>query len=367
MVNSFYSARETNGISINRDLLAPMNTSLSNQTFLHTEFSVTVKILLGLPYATALVLGVIGNIMAILTIVLHEKMRNTMNLFLLNLSFSDLLVTGICMPAIFGYQIVSYPHWQFGKYSCKIFNYLVQVSVLCSVLTLISIATHRYFILIHGNQTFVYPTKRIKALLIATWIIAASCTVPTFLSSQAMTITFQGVAKNQCIEVHDSKIIETIILWFRAITYIGTVGLLGCTYARMVIFLASQKYASTSTASLKKNQTKKRRIINMLVTATATFVIGWLPYVVLVFFNLYPPWKGYKLPTGVYIFASFSGMANSIIDPYIYCYFNPKFRRGFISIVTKIRGAFTCMTGKIGNMSGSYDVNTEERAAESSL
>ena len=360
----FYSSRETNGISINEELLTPLNMSFLNQTTaLHSQLSLTAKILLGIPYVLTIILGSSGNIMAILTIILHEKMQNVANIFLLNLSIADLVVTGICMPAFFGYQIVFYPNWQFDKYSCKILNYLVQVSVLCSVLTLLSIATHRYIILLHGNRSIRYSGKRMKSLLFIIWIIAASFTIGTILRSQIITISFQNSTKRTCLEVHESSVMENISLWFKVVSYFGTVGLLILSYARIAIYLAVGTVPKTPPTlrktSFQKNELKKKKVIHMLMTATVTFVIGWLPYIVLVLCNLFPPWTAYKLPSGIDIFANFFGMANSAIDPYIYYYFNKNFRKGFINTGIRIRKTFRCELNKISDISETHDNNME--------
>ena len=360
-MEEFLSRRETNGISINKEFLTSLNRSLLNDTtILHSQFSLTTKVLLGTPYLVTILLGVIGNIMAILTIILHEKMQNVANLFLLNLSVADLIVTGICMPAFFGYQVVFYPNWPFDKYSCKILNYLVQISVLCSVLTLLSIATHRYFILIHNNRSIRYSRRLMKAVLVIIWIIAASCTITGILYPTTIVISFQDTTKRICLEVYESRKTETISLWFRILTYFGTVGLLTFSYARITIHLSVRRIQMTPPPlrrnSFVKSELKKRKVIHMLMAATATFLIGWLPYVVLLLITLYPPSAGYKLPAGVDTFANFFGMTNSALDPYIYYYFNNNFRKGFVNVGVRIREAVIAVSTK----SGKYEVNKKE-------
>ena len=49
-------------------------------------------------YAVIFVLALLGNILVIATLVQNKRMRTVTNVFLLNLSFSDLLLAVFCMP-----------------------------------------------------------------------------------------------------------------------------------------------------------------------------------------------------------------------------------------------------------------------------
>lgn len=49
-------------------------------------------------YAVIFVLALVGNILVIATLVQNKRMRTVTNVFLLNLSFSDLLLAVFCMP-----------------------------------------------------------------------------------------------------------------------------------------------------------------------------------------------------------------------------------------------------------------------------
>ncbi|KAK0041068.1 cholecystokinin receptor, partial [Biomphalaria pfeifferi] len=51
-----------------------------------------------IPYLLIFLLSVVGNVLVILTLVRHKKMRTITNMYLLNLAFSDLLLALFCMP-----------------------------------------------------------------------------------------------------------------------------------------------------------------------------------------------------------------------------------------------------------------------------
>jgi allatostatin A receptor len=45
------------------------------------------------------IIGFIGNILVIITVLFNQQMRNTTNLLILNLSLADLLFVCFCIPA----------------------------------------------------------------------------------------------------------------------------------------------------------------------------------------------------------------------------------------------------------------------------
>ena len=66
-----------------------------------------------------LVFGVIGNVMVPIVILRTKDMRNSTNIFLMNLSLADLLVLLICTPTVL-VELNSRPEtWVLGEFLCK--------------------------------------------------------------------------------------------------------------------------------------------------------------------------------------------------------------------------------------------------------
>lgn len=64
-------------------------------------------------------LGVIGNIMVPIVILKTKDMRNSTNIFLVNLSIADLMVLLVCTPTVL-VEVSSRPEtWVLGKELCK--------------------------------------------------------------------------------------------------------------------------------------------------------------------------------------------------------------------------------------------------------
>jgi len=64
-------------------------------------------------------LGVIGNVMVPIVIFKTKDMRNSTNIFLVNLSIADLMVLLVCTPTVL-VEVNSRPEtWVLGREMCK--------------------------------------------------------------------------------------------------------------------------------------------------------------------------------------------------------------------------------------------------------
>lgn len=78
-------------------------------------------------YSVIFLLAVIGNSLVILTLVQNKRMRTITNLFLLNLSISDLFLGVFCMPFTLSGTLLR--NFVFGEIMCKLLPYLQGVFV----------------------------------------------------------------------------------------------------------------------------------------------------------------------------------------------------------------------------------------------
>lgn len=72
-------------------------------------------------YALIFLLAVLGNVLVILTLIQNKRMRTVTNVFLLNLSVSDLLLAVFCMPFTIVPMLLK--NFIFGAQMCVIIRY----------------------------------------------------------------------------------------------------------------------------------------------------------------------------------------------------------------------------------------------------
>lgn len=98
-------------------------------------------------------------------------MRSVTNLYLLNLAFSDLLLSVVCMPPTLVSSLVYC--WVFGDILCKVLAYLQPVVVTASAWTLASIALERYYAICKPLHSRMWHTRSHAFAVIGfVWLIS---------------------------------------------------------------------------------------------------------------------------------------------------------------------------------------------------
>lgn len=83
------------------------------------QFPLYMRALATLACLVILTVGVCGNLLVPLVVIKTKYLRNSTNLFLINLSIADLLVLMVCMPTVL-IELHSRPEtWPLGEPMCK--------------------------------------------------------------------------------------------------------------------------------------------------------------------------------------------------------------------------------------------------------
>lgn len=116
------------------------SSDLANQEDSYSQ-EVWQKIFWSCLFSLMVIIALIGNSGVILIVLLNKQMRTVTNLFIVNLSISDILVSG--GNVIFNFVYMLNGHWLFGRTYCKVSNFLAVLSVACSCFTLMAISVDR--------------------------------------------------------------------------------------------------------------------------------------------------------------------------------------------------------------------------------
>jgi len=115
------STAETTTLSRDNVTLSPVDdrNGSSDPTLMTEWLSGQLRIPL---YSVIFVLAVVGNSLVIVTLAQNRRMRTVTNVFLLNLSVSDLLLAVFCMPFTLIPTLLK--DFIFGKVICVLIRYL---------------------------------------------------------------------------------------------------------------------------------------------------------------------------------------------------------------------------------------------------
>uniref|UniRef100_A0A182K8F7 G-protein coupled receptors family 1 profile domain-containing protein n=1 Tax=Anopheles christyi TaxID=43041 RepID=A0A182K8F7_9DIPT len=126
-----------------------------------------------------MVVGVPGNLLTIVALVKSKKTRNATAVFIMNLSFSDLLFCCFNLPlaaSTFWHQA-----WLYGDLFCRLLPMMRYGLMAVSLFTILAITINRYIMI--GHQRLyqrIYRTKHLCLMVAFTWILGFGSLLPTW-------------------------------------------------------------------------------------------------------------------------------------------------------------------------------------------
>lgn len=123
------------------------------------------------------VTGFIGNTLVIFIVLMNPQMRSTTNMLIINLAIADLLFVIFCIP----FTAIDYVsnEWPFGNAWCKIVQYLIIVTALASIYTLVLMSLDRFLAVVYpiSSRSLRNERNTLKAITIL-WFIILSIAIP---------------------------------------------------------------------------------------------------------------------------------------------------------------------------------------------
>lgn len=290
-------------------------------------------------YIIAIVVGIVGNIIVILIILINRRLRSVTNILIFNLAISDLMVAFFCMWVHLGNQLT--PMWPFGAFMCKFVTFVQVFSVTLSVLTLTSISFERF-------MAIVFPVKGklslrgIYLLIILSWLLSLGIASPQLFIRELVVMQFRNRDDIVCQERWTKYYTDTcgtvepgrrIYYTVEAVVmYIVPAIVMVIAYTIIVGKLYCKRIHPSFSTALAANQDKTRRkVLRMLMAVVAVFIICWTPQQAFLLWDAYRS-QSKAIPGYIYPLkytALFLAYFNSAMNPVIYAGMNDNFRKGF--------------------------------------
>lgn len=295
-------------------------------------------------YSTMLAVGLVGNTCLVLVILRQKEMHNVTNIFIANLSCSDILMCLICLPTTIIYTLMD--RWILGLVLCKLTSFVQCLSITVSIYTLVLITLERHQLIIH--PTGWKPMLGHSYLAVAvTWIMGCFTSVPFFSFTILDDLTIHNVsyptnpsdAHLVCIEEWPSEgnrlAYTTSMLVFQ---YCLPLTLISVCYLRIFLRLNHRKDIIERTQDARQRNAKhSKRISAMLASIVALFALCWLPLNV---FNTIFDWN-YEALTwchdAVFSVCHLTAMASTCVNPIIYGFLNNNFQKELMSLLYQCR------------------------------
>uniref|UniRef100_A0A6J0U0W1 G-protein coupled receptor 54-like isoform X1 n=1 Tax=Pogona vitticeps TaxID=103695 RepID=A0A6J0U0W1_9SAUR len=286
-------------------------------------------------YALIMLLGLAGNSLVIYVIGKHRQMRTATNFYIANLATTDIIFLICCVP--FTATLYPLPSWVFGDFMCKFVNYLQQVTVQATCITLMAMSVDRCYATLYPLQSLRYRTPQIAmAISIAIWIGSFILSLPMAMYHRTEVGYWYGL-RTYCIEAFISKRQERsfILYTFLAVYLLPLLTICLCysimlkRIGRPVVQPMDRDYQQVRHLS-ERSAAMRAKISKMVVVIVLLFAICWGPiqfYLLFQGFYLHfqANYETYKIKT----WANCMSYLNSSLNPIVYAFMGDSFRKSF--------------------------------------
>ncbi|KAG5269258.1 hypothetical protein AALO_G00200020 [Alosa alosa] len=284
-------------------------------------------------YLLIFIIGLIANLISLcvfLKMWRAEKTLSSINLFMVNLTVSDLML--ICSLPFRASYYINDSNWVFGDVTCRIMSYVLYVNMYGSIYFLMVLSVIRYVAI---TKPFTYVRQQhyrcTWLVCLSIWLLVSLASIPNLFSG-----TNQGEGKVTCLELVEPAVdlLNTIII----MNY-GAL-LLGFLIPFLVILVC---YTFVVQRLLKQNIVKTQRQLYkkscyLAVIVLVIFLACFLPYHVARSIFLQAEWdlctNGTRGSCGYIVAARKAAVithclasANSCLDPLLYIFVGENFRK----------------------------------------
>ncbi|XP_058673435.1 galanin receptor type 2 [Ammospiza caudacuta] len=289
------------------------------------------SVIIPLVYFIIFLVGTVGNSLVLAVLLRNGQVKNTTNLFILNLGVADLCFILFCVP--FQATIYTLEGWVFGPFMCKAVHFFIYLTMYASSFTLATVSLDRYLAIRYPLHSRELRTPRNALLAICViWGLSFIFSGPYLSYYQEFQLANLTVC-HPIWEISQRKIMDTCTFIF---SYIIPVLILSLTYVRTIRYLWRSVDPLQDMSESKK---AKRKVTRMIIIVAVLFCLCWLPHhlvILCVWFGHFP------LNHSTYVLRILSHVisyANSCVNPIVYALVSKHFRKGFKKI-------FSCLLHK---------------------
>lgn len=144
------------------------NTSFASEGTIHIHiFPFIIK---GMVMCLIIITAILGNLLVIISVIKHRKLRIITNYFVVSLAFADLLVALCVMP--FNAIVSLTNQWYFGYLMCDVWNSFDVYFSTASILHLCCISVDRYYAIVKPLQYPIIMNQNTVLLMLSNvWIL----------------------------------------------------------------------------------------------------------------------------------------------------------------------------------------------------
>lgn len=283
-------------------------------------------------------LGLLGNVLVIITYAGYKKARTITDILLVNVAVSDLLFVLALPLIIYNEQY----NWSMGTWACKLLRGIYSINMFSSTLLLACVSGDRYVAIVKARRSLVIRFKAkiyIHLICMAIWLLAVLLSMPTFI--------FATLSKDTETEFNNS--INNLSNKNECILKFPTVGtaklmkiLVPSTQVSVGFFLPllvmSICYTFVLVALIQAQNYQKHKAVRVVLAVVVVFIFCHLPYNITLLIHttwLYNPRECETEQNILLVLAITRCVAylHCCLNPILYAFIGVKFRNHFYKIM----------------------------------
>ncbi|XP_064411276.1 trace amine-associated receptor 4-like [Latimeria chalumnae] len=287
----------------------------------------------------AIIITMIGNLLVIISISHFKQLQSPTNFFLLSLAIADFLLGFGIMPYSMIRSIESC--WYFGESLCKIHSGCDMMLCTASIFHLCFIAVDRYCAVcdpLHYSVRITIPV--VMLFLVISWLVPicfAFGVMFTDSNAEGIEDFVDSVScTGFCVIILNKLwgVLAPVVAFFSpAVIMIGI-------YTK--IFFVARRHAVVINNTIDKvnfvkdiknkiSKNKETKAAKTLSIVMGVFLLCWLPFMVI---SVVDPFLNFSAPAVLYDSLMWLGYFNSMLNPIIYGFFYPWFRKALKTLLT---------------------------------
>uniref|UniRef100_T1K3U4 G-protein coupled receptors family 1 profile domain-containing protein n=1 Tax=Tetranychus urticae TaxID=32264 RepID=T1K3U4_TETUR len=291
-------------------------------------------------YSVTALLAFAGNITAIWVLMAGKRSSKELRIFLVNLAASDITMALFSIP--FTYTSYMLNRWIFHPSFCPFVQFMTLCSVIVSVYTLTAIGIDRYCAIMNPFSSTNWTKARGKLTVGLIWFLALTASSTQLIHGKAVEEFSGNETIYICREVWPSPVAErTYTMIIFVITFVLPMIILVYTYTCIAWKMLNHTSPGNANAARDEAQLEaKMKVIKMLAVVVILFALCWLPlqlFNILYWFEIYifdPDTQiGIYLHNGLFFLCHWLAMANSFLNPIIYCFMSDNFRVTMVKLI----------------------------------
>ncbi|KAF1673939.1 OPN3 protein, partial [Pygoscelis papua] len=289
-------------------------------------FSAGTYELLALLVAAIGMLGLCNNLLVLVLYYKFKRLRTPTNLFLVNISLSDMLVSVFGVSLTFMSCLRS--RWVWDAAGCVWDGFSNSLFGIVSIMTLTVLAYERYIRVVHAKVIdFSWSWRAITYI----WLYSLAWTGAPLLGWNRYTLEIHGLGCSVDWKSKDPNDTSFVLLFFLS-CLVAPVGIMAYCYGHILyavrMLCCVEDFQTVQVIKLLKYEKKVAKMCFLMIS---TFLICWMPYAVVSLLVTYG-YSNLVTPT-VAIIPSFFAKSSTAYNPVIYIFMSRKFRRCLLQLL----------------------------------